>query len=363
MLSNAELILLSCLTAFLICFFSIPSIINIAKIKHLLDEPDERKSHTQRIPTLGGLAIFAGLIVSLCLFSNAVFPERRFITCAIVVVFFIGMKDDIIVIAPVKKMLGQIVAVTIVVVLGDVRLHGFYGFMGIEEINEYLSIALSIFTILVIMNGFNLIDGINTLAASVGILILAVFGCWFYLSGHEMDWSILAFTTMAALLAFLYYNISPAKIFMGDTGSLISGLVIGVLTIKFIDINAGLKGEFLTYQFNSVPIVAFGILIAPLFDTLRVFTLRLMDGKSPLHPDQNHIHHRLLDLGLTHVQSSITIVLGNIFIIALVITLQYFNVGGLWMLLIVIGICSFLAYTPSLILKKNKAAQSISDTV
>jgi len=360
MLSNVELVFLSSLVAFLICFFSIPSIINVAKLKHLFDEPDERKSHTTKIPTLGGLAIFAGLVVSLCIFPDVSFPERRFIICAIVIVFFIGIKDDIIVIAPLKKMLGQIIAVFIVVVLGKVRLTGFYGFLGIGEINEYLSIGLSVFTMLVIMNGFNLIDGIDTLSASVGIVILSVLGCWFFVSGYHHNWAVLAFITLSVLLAFLYYNISPAKIFMGDTGSLITGLVIGILTIKFIDINSILQGEFTRYQYNSVPIVAFGILIVPLFDTLRVFTLRIFNGKSPFHPDQNHIHHRLLALGFTHIKSTTILVVVNLFIIGLVIILQSY-IGAIWMFLIIITLCSFLAYLPSLILKKNRTSQSLSD--
>jgi UDP-GlcNAc:undecaprenyl-phosphate GlcNAc-1-phosphate transferase len=362
MLSNTALIILSSITAFFICFFSIPSIINVAKMKHLFDEPDERKSHTTKIPTLGGLALFAGIVVSLSLFSDAYFPERRFIICAIVIVFFIGIKDDIIIIAPLKKMLGQIVSVLVVVVLGEVHLTGFYGFLGIGEINEYLSIGLSAFTMLVIMNGFNLIDGIDGLAASTGIVILSVFGCWFFVVGHALDWSILAFITLSALLAFLYYNITPAKIFMGDTGSLITGLLIGILTIKFIELNSQLTKEMLAHQFNSAPIVAFGILIVPLFDTLRVFTLRILDGKSPLHPDQNHIHHRLLAIGFSHIKATSVIVLANLLIIALVILLQR-HIGGVWILSIVIGLCSLLAYVPSLIFKKNKSPQSISDTV
>ena len=353
MQSDAFLLLYSAAVAFLICFFSIPSIIRVAQLKHLYDEPGERKSHSTKIPTLGGLAIFAGIIVCISLFSEAIFPERRFLISAIVVVFFIGMKDDIIVISPIKKMLGQVVAAFIVVVLGNVRLHGFYGFLGIGDINGYLQVALSIFTILVIMNGFNLIDGINTLAASVGIVILSVFGTWFLLTGNGRNWAELAFITIGVLLAFLYYNITPAKIFMGDTGSLITGLIVGVLTVKFIHINSNLQGEFAVFHINSSPIIAFGILIVPLFDTLRVFVLRIMAGKSPLHPDQNHIHHRLLELGLSHIKASCIIVSINIAIIALLLILQYLHVPGIAMLLIVIGLCSFLAYIPNLILKKK----------
>jgi UDP-GlcNAc:undecaprenyl-phosphate GlcNAc-1-phosphate transferase len=355
-ISTTEYVLLAALTAFLVCIFSIPSIIKVADMKHLYDEPDERKSHTKKIPTLGGLAMFAGIMIAITLFSGTQFMERRFITCALIIIFFIGMKDDIIMIAPLKKMIGQIIAVSIVVILGKVRLTGFYGFLGIHEIHESFSIMLSVFTILVIMNGFNLIDGIDGLAASIGVVVSTFFGFWFFINGaeYQQEWALLSFVLTAVLLAFLYYNLTPAKIFMGDTGSLISGLIIGVLTIKFIDINP----DATRLQFNSVPIVAFGILIVPLFDTLRVFTLRVLAGKSPLHPDQNHIHHRLLALGLSHLQSTSILVIANILIIALVYLMQP-NVNAVVMLLILIGLCSFLSYIPSLLLKKRAAKNEI----
>ncbi len=349
-LSSTESILLAALTAFLVCIFSIPSIIRVADMKHLYDEPDERKSHTKKIPTLGGLAMFAGIMIALTLFSEPVFSERRFITCALIIIFFIGIKDDIIIIAPLKKMVGQIIAVSIVVIIGKVRLTGFYGFLGVHEIHESLSITLSVFTILVIMNGFNLIDGIDGLAASTGVVVVTFFGFWFFINGqaYHQEWALLAFVLAAVLLAFLYYNVTPAKIFMGDTGSLITGLLVGILTIKFIDTNP----DAARMRFNSAPIVAFGILIVPLFDTLRVFTLRVFAGKSPLHPDQNHIHHRLLAIGLNHLQATALMVISNILIIALVYFMQP-KVNALVMLLILLVICSLLSYIPSLILKRR----------
>jgi UDP-GlcNAc:undecaprenyl-phosphate GlcNAc-1-phosphate transferase len=349
-INSTESILLAALTAFLVCIFSIPSIIRVADMKHLYDEPDERKSHTKKIPTLGGLAMFAGIMIALTLFSEPVFSERRYITCALIIIFFIGMKDDIIMIAPLKKMVGQIIAVSIVVILGKVRLTGMYGFLGVQEIHESLSITLSVFTILVIMNGFNLIDGIDGLSASTGVVVTTFFGFWFFINGqlYQQEWALLAFVMAAVLLAFLYYNLTPAKIFMGDTGSLITGLIVGILTIKFIDTNPDAS----RMRFNSVPVVAFGILIIPLFDTLRVFTLRVLAGKSPLHPDQNHIHHRLLAMGLNHLQSTAILVVSNILMIALVYFMQP-KVNALLMLLIILILCSALCYIPSVIIKRR----------
>ncbi len=354
-ISSTEYILLAALTAFLVCLFSIPSIIRVSDMKHLYDEPNSRKAHKTNVPTLGGLAMFAGIMIALTLFSEPVFTERRFITCALIIVFFIGMKDDIIMIAPLKKMIGQLIAVMIVVILGKVRLTGFYGFMGIHEVHDSISILLSIFTILVIMNGFNLIDGIDGLAASVGLVVSAFFGFWFFINGPEYhkEWAMLAFLLASVLLAFLYYNVTPAKIFMGDTGSLITGLLLGILTVKFIDENP----DATRLQFNSMPVVAFGILIVPLFDTLRVFTIRVLSGKSPLHPDKNHIHHRLLALGMTHLKATGIIVFANIVIIGLVYLMQPF-VNAILMLIILISICSFLCYIPSMILKKRSSVNT-----
>ena len=312
-ISTTEYILLAALTAFLVCIFSIPSIIKVADMKHLYDEPDERKSHSKKIPTLGGLAMFAGIMIAITLFSGTEFMERRFITCALIIIFFIGMKDDIIMIAPLKKMIGQIIAVCIVVILGKVRLTGFYGFLGIEQIHESLSITLSVFTILVIMNGLNLIDGIDGLAAATGVVISTFFGFWFFINGaeYQQEWALLSFVLAAVLLAFLYYNLTPAKIFMGDTGAMLSGVVNAILVIHFIETAQGSQ----IFPFSSSPAMGFGILIMPLLDTLRVFAIRIVHGRSPFSPDRNHLHHLLLDRGMNHNKVTLTIASSCIFFI------------------------------------------------
>ena len=155
-------IILSFITAFLLVYLAIPSIINIAKVKHLYDVPDHRKSHDEVVPTLGGVAIFAGVIFSIILWTPfEVFGDLQYILCSFIIIFLIGAKDDILPMSPYRKMMGQIFACFILVFKAQVRLTSLYGIFGVYEMPEIASILLSMFTILVIINAFNLIDGIN----------------------------------------------------------------------------------------------------------------------------------------------------------------------------------------------------------
>jgi len=320
-------------TSLLISFFSIPSVIKIAELKNLTDQPDSRKSHSSHIPTLGGVSIFAGLIFSLSFWCKASdFSEMKYFISSLLIIFFMGIKDDLYDLVHYKKMLAQILAALILVHYGDVRITSLYRFFGIQDIPLWSSYLISILTITVIVNSFNLIDGVDGLAVGVASVICAFFGTWFYLVDYN-SLSLMAFSLLGALLAFLYYNRTPAKIFMGDTGSMLIGFVIALLTIKFIEFNKVNAGP---YHVTSVPAVAIGILIVPLFDLARVFYLRLRDGQSPLAGDRNHFHHRLLDLGLRPSQVSLLLSGVTAFYIIL-------GVGLCWMqgeilLLIMLGL-------------------------
>ncbi|WCL80176.1 MraY family glycosyltransferase [Saprospira sp. CCB-QB6] len=332
----------SFITAFIITFFAIPSIIKIAIEKNLCDEPGERRSHNRSIPTLGGLGVFAGLIFSITFwipFDSAAYPAHRYVQyvlCAYIIIFLIGAKDDIIPLSPIKKFLGQIVAACILVFKAGIYLSSLYGIFGINDIPYALAAPLSVFSMLVIINALNLIDGINGLAATIGIICCGVLGLWFYQFGR-LDLAILAFAMLGALAAFLYYNASPAKIFMGDTGSLLLGLTLSVLAISFIESN---KLPHEHCYIESVPAVAIAILIIPLFDTLRVFSLRAMRGKSPFQPDRTHIHHILIDLGCSHMQATAILALINLLFIGIAFQLQF--LGSLELLLVLLLIAVLL---------------------
>lgn len=300
--------------AFLITYFAIPVIIEVATYKKLYDEPDERKVHKQVIPTLGGLGIFAGFVLATLIGTPpATASVLQYFMAACLVIFFLGIKDDILILSASKKFLGQLFAAGIIIKFGGIQIHDMYGFLGLHELPPTVSVLLTIFTIIVITNSFNLIDGVDGLAGSLGILTSVIFGLYFMQTGQSL-YAVMAFALGGSLVGFLIYNFSPAKIFMGDTGSLLIGLLNSVFVIKFITTAADPASVF---PIASAPAIGFAILIVPLFDTLRVVTIRVLNRRSPFSPDRNHIHHFLLDLGLKHPGVVATCVLGNAAFIAL----------------------------------------------
>ena len=346
-------IILSFITAFALTYAAIPSIIHIAIDKNLVDVPGNRTSHTQLTPSLGGIGIFAGMIFSIVLWTPfSVFGDLQYIIGAFIIIFLIGAKDDISPMSPGRKMLGQLLASTILVYKANIRLTSFYGIFGVYELPEYVSIAISIFTILVIINSFNLIDGINGLSGGIASLISFSLGSWFF-AIDSMGLAIIAFSLLGATLAFLRYNVTPAKIFMGDTGSLLLGLVCAILVIQFIEMHRIMEGSI--YYYKAAPAAAIGILILPLFDTFRVFVTRILRGRSPFQPDRNHIHHLLIDTGLTHMQASAILVMVNAAFIAMVTKMQF--LGNMNLLILVLGTATLLTailYVVSRQVRKHK---------
>jgi UDP-GlcNAc:undecaprenyl-phosphate GlcNAc-1-phosphate transferase len=332
-------ILLSAALAFLITFFAIPVIIQVAKDKKLFDEPDERKVHKNVIPTLGGLGIFAGFIIALLMgVPKNMASELQYFAAAATVIFFLGIKDDILVLSASKKFIGQLIAAGIIIKFGDIRITNMFGFLGLHDIPYTASVVLTIFTVIVITNSFNLIDGVDGLAGSLGVLTTLVFGIYFYFAGSAtLPYAVMAFALAGGTIAFLIYNFSPAKIFMGDTGSLLLGLVNSILVVKFI--NVASSHPVADLHFVSAPAIGFAILMIPLFDTLRVFGLRILDRRSPFSPDRTHVHHFLLDLGLSHRMVTITCVAVNISFIALAFLLR--NLGTTMLMGILLSL-SFL---------------------
>lgn len=306
--------------AFLITFFSIPVIIEVAKDKKLFDEPGERKVHKAVIPTLGGLGIFAGFIIAILMgVPFSVTPEFQYIMAAIMIIFFMGIKDDILILTATKKFIGQLVAAGIIIKFGGIEITNMYGFMGMYAIPHTASFLLTLFTIVVITNSFNLIDGVDGLAGSLGLLTSVIFGIYFYFTGQVL-YTIMAVSLAGSLIAFLIYNFNPAKIFMGDTGSLLIGIINSIFVIKFISIASNPSSAL---PFESAPALGFSILLVPLFDTLRVVSHRIINHRSPFSPDRNHIHHFLLEMGLSHKMIVFTCVTTNVLFIALAYFLRF----------------------------------------
>ena len=301
-------IIIGVIIAFIISFYAIPIIIQLADQVKLYDIPDERKVHKKPIPSLGGLGIFIGFMMGLLLTQSipAVASQLQYFYASFLVVFFYGVKDDILKIQPMKKILGQLIISIILIFKANLAISNLYGFLGVSYIINSFSYMLTLMTVIVIMNAFNLIDGIDGLAGSLGILTCSIFGLFFYLNG-DMFYSLIGFVFSASLFAFLIYNYSPAKIFMGDTGSMLLGLINAILAIHFIE-TAATSNTVLVNVKLAPPAMAFGVLAVPLLDTLRVFGIRILHGHSPFFPDRKHLHHLLLDRGFNHKQILFTLV-------------------------------------------------------
>ncbi|MFN8207184.1 MAG: MraY family glycosyltransferase [Bacteroidales bacterium] len=332
------------LAGLIITWFFIPTIIRIAHIKKFIDKPDTRKAHTVETPMLGGIAIFAGLLIAMLVFVNHnSWNFLRFYAAGLFILFFVGLKDDILLIDPLKKLGAQLIAVLLVCLPGGLHLSSLHGFLGIWTIAPLPGILLTIFVMLVIVNAFNLIDGIDGLASGIGIIASFTFGILFWMAG-DLSYTILAFTLAGTLIAYFRFNISKGdnKIFMGDTGSLLIGLIMAILAIRFNELHANLAwGERLV----SAPAVSIGILIVPLFDTLRVFAVRVLRGKSPFQADRNHVHHRMLMIGFTHLQSTLIILALNLLFIAFVLLADPWGIGTLTLILtLAAGTLSFVPY-------------------
>lgn len=340
------------LTAFLLAYISIPSIVTVARKKQLVDNPGGRRVHTQQVPNLGGLAVFAGFTVAFLMFSHfGMYPKFQFLLAAVIVIFFIGVKDDIMIIAPITKFMGQLVAGFVVVVPGNIRFTDLHGFSGINEIPYVFSVLLTIFVILVIINAFNFVDGIDGLSSGLGILSASTYGVWFLLH-EETGYSLLAWSLTGALMAFFGFNVwgRRNKVFMGDTGAQLVGLVVAVLTIQFTEMNILAQN---TYAIPSAPSVAFGILVIPLVDTLRVVFIRFVISRSLFKADKNHFHHQLLALGFTHKQATFTILGINLLFIVLVFTIcRKVSIRRLMLLILVIAM--FINYIPAYFIVKRR---------
>ena len=348
---------LGMLCSFLLTFYTIPTVVKISRRKNLMDEPGARSSHLRKIPNLGGISMFYSLAVCASIFAFELFEMYKFLFASLVILLYIGVMDDIVVMRAYKKLFAQIVVTSLMVIGSDVRIRSFFGLFGIYELNYFFSVAMSIFTFIVLINAFNLIDGIDGLAGGYSILCSAMFGISYYRLGeYNYPLVVLSGVIIGSAIGFLYFNLSNYrnnKIFMGDTGSMILGFLLAFTAICFIDIFIDKKlPEIPRYYLQSAPAVAMAILILPIIDTLNVFMIRICNGKSPLVADKNHIHHSLLKLGLTHRRSTTYILMYYLFIVSMAYFFRHINVNVLLLIIVILGFIG--AYLPKLILLLRK---------
>ncbi len=342
-------------TSFIIAYLLIPKIIHIAKKNGYYDIPGERASHENKIPFFGGIGIFVGIAVAmlaagmLLIETEGIHLEPLVILTALFFIFIVGILDDLSSFSPTKKMIGQLIAIFIIYYYGDFQITKMYGVWGINvNLPDWISLLFTAFTVIVITNAYNLIDGIDGLAGGVGIIASTTFGIInLMISNHEM--AILSFVLTGSLLAYLKYNFCPARIFMGDAGSLVVGFILSVLAIDLI--RTGFTFNEIHYSHGGV-LMAISILAIPLFDSLRVFVIRSLQGNPPLYADRNHIHHALIDLEFSHKKTAIIIYIASVIMIFLSLLLLEMNINFSITLLALIAYFSMTI--PFFILKRRE---------
>lgn len=312
-----SIFLLFFIGTFFTTYVIIPMIIKVAEYKNYTDKPNGRSSHIKCVPTLGGVAFFITLILAFFFIKDWNTSNLSiYIIPGLAILFLTGLKDDIMVISPSSKLSAQILAVVFILSNSAMQIQGLNGFLGFDEIPVYVVFPISVLLMVVIINAYNLIDGIDGLASIIGIIISISFGIIFYYL-ELYYFSILSIMVFAMLLAFLRYNLSyDKKIFMGDTGSLIIGFMISILTIRFLAITPN-NLEKLPFLKENIPFIVLAILIVPLFDLGRVFLIRILNKRNPFRPDRNHAHHILIDLGLSHPKASLLLGLFNLLFLVL----------------------------------------------
>lgn len=334
-LYNVIIIVIACVISIIIEMMLLPRVIYIAKKKRLFDLPDKRKKHSCPIPRLGGIT-FTPVILLVGLFSLFLrfrfqiwdeelffyrIPEILLLVCGLLVIYLLGAKDDLVGVSFKKKFTIQFLA-SLCIVGSGVYIDNLYGLFGIHQIPDIIGVLLSIGLIMFTTNAINLIDGADGLASGIALVALVMYGILFGLYGM-WTYAGIAFIMIGLLIPFFYYNFfhPTRKIFMGDTGSLTLGYMLAFMVLRLVKYPP------------SVEIVPSGLLLLvlvalfiPLFDALKVMCVRISMGRGPFSPDRNHIHHKLIDLGLSKKKTVFVVVLtGVLLIIANWILLNYLN--------------------------------------
>lgn len=292
--------------AFVIVLRTIPKLVKIALHKNIVDVPNHRKLNKKPIPTLGGIGIFLGIVVSSITFSyNLEVPDMRFIFTGMTLMLYVGIADDLLDMKASKKLLYQLLAAGLIVFVGGLRFENLDGLFGIETLSVEAGCLLTMVVYVGLTNALNLIDGIDGLASGFGIIASLVLAIVFYLAG-EQAYAILCVAVAGSLCPFFFFNVFGYrnKIFMGDTGSLILGILFAAICIHF---NNSVAVKELVIIHPATMLLA--IFSVPVFDTLRVMLLRMLRGGSPFVPDKSHLHHRIIQMGFSH-WSATRIILG-----------------------------------------------------
>lgn len=307
-------------------FYLYPKVIQLAQNKRLTADFNNRSSHIVRTPNIGGLVFFIAMVFGVYFAREFEVSDIGYsLIVGMVVLLFVGLKDDLMVIGPSTKFFFQLLAIFLVLINPGFHVQSFHGFLGIYEIHPVIGIPSSAFIMLSIINAYNFIDGIDGLAGIVGIIILGFLGFLFYTMELYL-YTAMSFVVSGSILTFLRFNLSKdqkKKIFMGDTGSMLLGFLIGSAVIRLFSLDAQYLVN-LPVAIENIHLLSLAVLIVPFFDSIRVTWIRLSKGKSFFQADRNHIHHILIDhFRFTHLQASLLIGASNLIFTSLFFYLSF----------------------------------------
>lgn len=343
------------LISFVLGLLGMPLVIRIAKAKGFVVRPNKRMSHTGEIPNIGGLNICFSFMLSYLLFEYNQMSQNQFFLIGLFAIMAVGFIDDVLVLTPLAKLIGETLAGIALIGFADLRITHLHGLFGIGQIGIIPSYIISLFILVAIINAVNLIDGIDGLASGLGILYCLFFALYFWMA-DDTSWSILAICMIGSLAVFFLYNVfgHREKIFMGDSGSLLLGYLLTAFVFHFCEVNAyHTVPEWL--HMKAAPSVAICVLTVPLFDTIRVCITRIKKHRSPFQPDKNHIHHLLLNTGLNHLQTTCVLLTVSLLFFGLAILGRNWNI---WVLLVTdFGLATILTLILWRIINKKMYSQ------
>jgi len=353
-------VLMAFLIGWSVVVYLIPKLLLLSLRKRIVDPVNNRKVHTVVASRLGGFSFFPAIYLAVYLslsflyffdrelFLQGISPMSVLGVSALFIMYAVGAMDDVWDVRYRMKFVFQIFS-SILIIMSGTWIKNLYGFCGIEEIPAWIGIVLTILLLVFITNSINFIDGIDGLASILSINALLVYGIMFLINSSLLA-SIITFGTLGVLIPFFYFNLfgirkkSHSKIFMGDTGTLVIGFILGVLAVILWNIPPSAKLQDYSYT------MAYTMLIIPCFDTIRVCICRIKNNKSLFYPDNNHIHHKLMNIGFSQRQVLILLVLAQLSFLFLNISLT--KVLGITSILIINAICAIGLFV--LMTKKNR---------
>ena len=307
-------ILISALIAFACTCWIHPYVLKVAKTKNIVDNPDARKLQRTPVPVMGGLTVVFGVLSGLMgynLFGN--FFELFPVFAAIIIIMIVGLMDDIISLSPRVRFVIEIVLVLFLIHTTGCQINNFYGLWGLGIIPNYISVPLTIFACVGIINAINLIDGVDGYSSGYSIVSCILFGVMFYELGN-VRMVALAAIVAASLLPFFLHNVfgRHSKMFIGDAGTLSLGIIFSIYVTSILSANQNI--DVLPDNLGLIPFTL-SVLCVPVFDTLRVMSARIARGKSPFSPDKTHLHHLFIELGYSHIGTTMSIIGVNLFVV------------------------------------------------